>query len=84
MVLNSIFTSHMVLQAGKPIRFFGTGEGCVSVTFMNEKKSACADGDWLIEFEPCGYGGPYDVLVEHDQEVKALSDVWVGDVYLMS
>lgn len=82
--LNPIFTSHMVLQAGKPIRFFGTGEGSVSVTFKGEKKSACADGIWLIEFEPCRYGGPYDILIKLDGTVKVLSDVWVGDVYLMS
>ena len=83
-VLNSIFTSHMVLQAGKPIRFFGMGEGSVSVTFKGEKKSAHSDGAWLIEFDPCEYGGPYEVVVELDKDVKVLSDVWVGDVYLMS
>ena len=82
--LNSIFTSHMVLQTGKPVRFFGTGEGEVSVTFRNEKKSIHAAGDWLIEFEPCAYGGPYEIPVELDGTVVVLSDVWVGDVYMMS
>ena len=82
--LNPIFTSHMVLQAGKPIRFFGTGDGTVSVTFRNEKKSAHADGKWLIEFEPCAYGGPYNIPIEFDGKVIVLSDVWVGDVYLLS
>ena len=83
-ILNSIFTSHMVLQAGKPVRFFGTGEGSVSVTFRDEKKCAQSDGSWILEFDPCGYGGPYEVSVNLDGCAVVLSDVWVGDVYLLS
>ena len=79
-----MFTSHMVFQANKPVRFFGTGSGMVSVTFNGTKKSVCADGDWLIEFEACDYGGPYEIQVELDGSITVLSDVWVGDVYLLA
>ncbi len=81
--LNSIFTSHTVLQAGKPIRFFGDGDGTVAVSFNGERKENVAHGKWLIEFAPCQYGGPFVVDVELDGVLTTLSDVWVGDVYLL-
>lgn len=81
--LNSIFTSHMVLQAGKPIRFFGDGNGEVAICFNGERKKTIANGNWLIEFSPRTYGGPFSVEVALDGSTTVLSDVWVGDVYLL-
>ncbi len=83
-ILNTMFTSGMVLQAKKPIRVFGEGKGCVTVRFCGQSKTVCADGAWLLEFDPMEYGGPYEILVEHEQETTVLHDVWVGDVFLLS
>ena len=81
--LSSIFTSHMVLQANKPVRFFGNGEGSVSVSFNGETKSIASNGKWLLEFAPCPYGGPFEITVELDKERRVLEDVWTGDVFLL-
>ena len=83
LTLNSIFTSHMVLQAGKPVRLFGDGEGSVSVEFKGEVKSTHANGKWLIEFAPAEYGGPYEITVVLDGHTTVLCDVYLGDVYLL-
>lgn len=81
--LNSIFTSHSVLQANKPVRFFGDGVGHVSVSFNGETKNTVANGKWMLEFDACAYGGPFEISVELDFEKKILEDVWVGDVLLL-
>ena len=82
--LNPIFANGMVMQAGKPARIFGTGNGAVSVELLGQTRSAVANGEWLIEFEPQAYGGPYEMTVCLDGEKKIINDVWFGDVYLLS
>lgn len=81
--LNSIFSSNMVLQAGAPVRFFGTGEGNVAVTLNGVRKESFSHSEWLIEFEPFSYGGPYDILVELDGAFSTLKSVYFGDVILL-
>ena len=81
--LNSIFGSNMVLQALAPVRFFGDGCGKVAVTLDGVRKEAEADGEWLVEFEPFDYGGPYDITVELDGAFIVLRDVYFGDVILL-
>lgn len=81
--LNSIFGSNMVLQALTPVRFFGDGCGKVAVTLDGVRKEAEADGEWLVEFEPFDYGGPYDITVELDGIFIMLRDVYFGDVILL-
>ena len=81
--LNSIFASNMVLQAGAPVRFFGDGEGSVAITLDGVRKEATSNGQWLIEFEPFEYGGPYDITVELDGIFIVLRNVYFGDVILL-
>ena len=81
--LNSIFASNMVLQALAPVRFFGDGCGKVAVTLDGVRKEAEADGEWLVEFDPFDYGGPYDITVELDGIFIMLRDVYFGDVILL-
>lgn len=83
--LNPIFTSHMVLQANKPIRIFGEGEGEVCVAFSDEEPLTVAtvQGKWLVELPSRPYGGPYTLSITLDGEEKILEDVWLGDVYLL-
>jgi hypothetical protein len=64
MELNPIFSSRMVLQAGKPIRIFGTGDGHVSVSFCGDISEAdSAEGKWLAELPAREYGGPYEMKI---------------------
>lgn len=82
--LSSIFNSNMVFQANKPVRFFGNGNGQVEITFLGNTKTMTAEGDWLIEFDPVSYGGPYTVDIKLDGICTKLRDVYFGDVYLLS
>lgn len=81
--LNPIFSSNMILQANAPVRFFGTGNGAVAITLNGVRKEAYSQGEWLIEFEPFEYGGPYDILVELDGIFSTLKSVYFGDVILL-
>ena len=81
--INSIFASNMVMQAKAPVRFFGTGHGKAAITLDGKRKECQANGEWLIEFEPFDYGGPYDILVELDGIFHTLKNVYFGDVILL-
>ena len=81
--LSSIFNSNMIFQANKPVRFFGRGQGQVEITLLGNTKAVHARGDWLIEFDPIDYGGPYTIGVMLDGICTKLRDVYFGDVYLL-
>ncbi len=82
--LNPIFSSHMVLQANKPIRIFGSGCGKISVSLAGQTSAVCSTGsDWLIELDPHDYGGPYSMTVVTDGKQYVLEDIYFGDVYLL-
>ena len=81
--LNPIFASGMVMQAGKPARIFGSGAGNVRVEFLGQTRRVESNGQWLIEFEPQPYGGPYKMIIILDGEKTEIEDVWFGDVYLL-
>lgn len=82
--LNQLFRSHMVLQADKPIRIFGRGEGRVEVSFLGETACTQASGEWLIELSAHPAGGPYEMELLLDGEKTILTDILLGDVYLLS
>ena len=81
--LNSIFCNDMIMQANKPVRFFGSGDGNVSVELNGVNKSTVSNGKWLIEFDAMGYGGPYEIKVMLDDKSIILNNVYFGDVYLL-
>lgn len=83
--LNPLFCSHMVLQANKPVRFFGEGEGEITVSLCSKTaKATCNNGKWIAELEPLEYGGPYTVEIGLNGEKISLSDVYLGDVYIVA
>ena len=81
--LNPIFTNGMIMQAGKPVRIFGSGDGTVSVEFFGITKSASATGEWMIEYEAQNYGGPHTLKITLDGVTTEITDVYFGDVYLL-
>lgn len=85
MKLYDIFSDNMVLQANKPVYFFGQGCGkaTVEISGIIVSVEACGDG-WLVELPAFNYGGPYEVKIDLNGEKKTLHDVWFGDVYLFS
>ena len=74
--LNSIFCNDMIMQANKPVRFFGSGDGNVSVELNGVNKSTVSNGKWLIEFDAMGYGGPYEIKVMLDDKSIILNNVF--------
>ncbi len=85
MELNPIFSSHMVLQAGKPVRIFGTGDGHISVGFCGDIADAdSTEGKWLVELPAREYGGPYEMKINLGNDVIKLDDIYIGEVYLLA
>ena len=81
--LNPIFTNGMIMQAGKPVRIFGVGEGNVCVEFLGMTKCVSSTGEWIIEYEAQNYGGPHTMKITLDGVATEITDVHFGDVYLL-
>ncbi|MCR5751082.1 MAG: sialate O-acetylesterase [Kiritimatiellae bacterium] len=80
-----LFRSHMVMQAGKPIRVFGTGDGTAVVRFNGATAQCVAsNGTWCATLPPQPYGGPYTLAMDFGGWTEVCDDVYVGDVYIMS
>lgn len=85
MKLNPIFSSHMVLQRDKEIRIFGEGTGEGSVIFLGEMKSFVSESDtWEIVLPARSAGGPYTMNLVLDGEAISVTDIMIGDVYLLA
>ncbi len=85
MTLDRIFSSHMVLPAGRPLVFFGKGAGQGRIGIAGNEAAFSSDGEeWLAELPAMEYGGPYTVSVELDGKTTELSDVYIGEVYLFA
>lgn len=79
----------MVMQRGKLIPVWGNAEAGEIVTIRFNKKSyqttADADGRWRVDLPKMKAGGPYTLEVKGvNGEVREISDVLIGDVWLLS
>ena len=87
--LPQLFQSGMVMQRGKPIPVWGwadIGEQ-VTVTFQKKTYTTTADdqGRWRIDLPKMKAGGPYTLEVRGErEEVREITDVLIGDVWLLS
>lgn len=85
MKLNPIFTSHMVFAAGKPIRVWGEGPGKGEILFAGAVRRIDTEDDfWMAEFPPMEYGGGHEMRCVLDGREEVLSDIAIGEVYLMA
>lgn len=87
--IDNVFTDHMVVQRGKPIRFSGSADPDTSVTcsfkWKELKVKAGADGRWSVEFPASEAGGPYSLHVATDRSTHVvLDDILIGDVWVCS
>lgn len=81
--LAQIFQDGLVLQANKPIRVFGEGDGVYEVEFLGQTvRAESQNGKWLAELAPASYGVDYTLTVRHGDESLTLHDVCVGEVFL--
>ncbi len=80
-----LFQSHMVLPAGKPLRFFGTGDGTAVVRFNGETaQCASSNGTWCATLPPQTPGGPYSIVMDFGGRTVTCDDVYVGEVYIIA
>lgn len=87
LLLAPIFCDGMVLQREKEVCIYGTDTMAESVTviFMGKEYSSIVDenGDFSIILPSHQAGGPYDLTVI-GSETKIISDILIGDVYLLA
>ena len=84
-----LFQSGMVMQRGKAIPVWGKADAGETVTIRFNKKeyTATADtnGRWRVDLPKMKAGGPYTLVVKGENgEESEISDVMIGDVWLLS
>ena len=85
MKLAEVFCDNMVLQAGKPVRIFGTGDGEGAITFLNKTYPVkSADGKFEVMLDKSEYGGPYELTALKKNKKTVIKNVFVGEVLLLA
>ena len=83
MILHPLFSDHMVLQRGRPIRVFGMGVGKLEIEFLGRHYvQDCPGGDFCAELDAAEAGGPYEMTIRLGDETRVLHDVMIGEVFL--
>ena len=83
--LNPIFSNEMIIQANRPVRVYGEGDGEISVTLGKDTATTFAkDGKWLVELPSHSYGEVLDLVAKSVEKVITVSKITFGDVYLLS
>jgi sialate O-acetylesterase len=84
--VSPMFGDNMVLQRGKPIRFWGwakPGETVrVELAGHDANTKAGADGRWQAEMKAPAPGGPYSVTISDAETNIVFHEVLLGDVWL--
>ena len=85
--LPSIFSDHMVLQRGKPVRIWGKDKPGtkIVVAFDPQEKTAKArlDGSWSLDLDPLKTGKARELVIR-GSTVRHIRDVLVGEVWFCS
>lgn len=85
MRLPSIFADNMVLQRDVPVKIWGwSAPGQKIAVALNAREASATagkDGRWQVTMDPIGAGGPYEIVVRGDGEVR-LRNVLFGDVWI--
>ncbi len=83
-----IFGDHMVLQRDKPIKVWGWADrgGKVEVLLAQQQVTTKAgtDGKWTAELPAMKAGGPYVMTIKTKKNEVKLTDVLLGEVWLLS
>jgi sialate O-acetylesterase len=83
-----IFSDGAVLQRGKPVPVYGTGNANdqVTVKLGDQSKSGTvgSDGKWSVMLDPVPVGGPYTLTISSGSNNFTANNVLSGDVYLCS
>lgn len=84
----AIYTDHMVLQRGRPIKIEGTADAGETVTVRiadrTHSAQAAADGRWLVTLDAMPAATGLTLEVATPKRKLRFDDVAVGDVWLCS
>ena len=81
------FKDGVVLQQGRPHRVWGacSGEGDVFLRCGDrEWRASVVNGRWELDFGPLPVGGPHTIELGVGDERRVVSDVLVGDVWIVA
>jgi sialate O-acetylesterase len=85
--LPTIFSDNMVIQRDKPIHIWGKADAQerIRVEFAGSSATTVAqNGHWEIWLDPVPAGGPFELVVSGENQVKRFRNVLVGDVWIAS
>lgn len=87
--LAPLITDNMVLQRQSNAPLWGTGTPGTPVAVVASWGDSVAslvqpDGRWMARLRTHHAGGPYTLTIRHDDTVKTVANVLVGDVWLCS
>jgi sialate O-acetylesterase len=95
----ALFGDHMVVQAGQPVRLWGTASGgeAIRATLAGREAAtrAEADGRWKVTLPAIPPGGPHELVIVGagpgagsgagaGSTALRFTDVWAGEVWLAS
>ena len=89
LLLNALFTDHMVLQQKKEVAFWGSytpNEEIIVHGSWGSESSCVADafGQWKLSIATPKAGGPYEVTIRTKSTTISIKDVLIGEVWLAS
>ncbi|CAH0995191.1 hypothetical protein EMA8858_01311 [Emticicia aquatica] len=86
--LARLFADHVVLQRQKTIPVWGWAvpNERVKIELANQIQTIQADnnGKWLAKFSPMEAGGPFKLTVSSNAEKIEVTDILIGEVWLLS
>ncbi|HHU61129.1 MAG TPA: sialate O-acetylesterase [Natronincola sp.] len=85
--LAQVFGNGMVLQRDMPITIWGKAGAneSLNVEFRDKRYTVETQpsGDWQLKLEPMSAGGPFELRITNGFEEIMISDVLIGDVWLL-
>jgi sialate O-acetylesterase len=87
----TLIASDMVIQRNKPIPIFGDSKGEQTITVRmqgdgvdNTATVVPVNNKWKVELPQLAAGGPYTITISNSQKTKILTNVMVGDIWIVS
>lgn len=83
---HALFSDHMVLQRGKPLKVWGTCAEGEQITVAIQGKSAPAETKgtgWIATLPPLVEGGPFTLTIQGKNTIE-IKDVLIGEVWIAS
>lgn len=84
--LPAIFSDHMVIQGGQPVKIWGwrSENEPVTVTLGGDTATATGGDKWFAVLTPPATPGPHELTVSGASNAITIKDVLVGEVWLGS